>query len=419
MRLSRWLPIVLTAGLVLAASVRAEDPALEAYARGDYPAVVARITPEYEAGTASIQHRLLLVRAMLHLDTPDDARAVLQSVLDSDRENPEANHLTGQILLQGGQNEEALKYLKQAYRLKKDAATAAALGRCHYGLGDLAKAKPLLEEALAEDIRNPDNSLLLGRICLKRGLGALAERYLLAAEEAGMDTLDLRLRLGQAYLMQRKFTGPVLVRRLVPKPAGGDIVDGEVVLGAVHGSPDHYRVATRYCALYEGLRILARSPKHPEGLYLAARGWFAAGRPELGNGYRVELAKLEPGSRRVLELEIEWLIDNASLETLLASEAVKKAFSPAEIAKVHYRRGLRARAEGERKAALGALQKAERLAPTSGEVLRALAELTRAMGRRDAARGYYARLVELFPDAADIHELRNTLKVLREERGQS
>jgi hypothetical protein len=50
-------------------------------------------------------------------------------------------------------------------------------------------------------------------------------------------------------------------------------------------------------------------------------------------------------------------------------------------------------------------------------VLRALAELSVTMGRDKQARGYYARLVELFPDAPDIDELRNALQVLEEKTG--
>ena len=173
----------------------------------------------YKSGSAKIQEHLLLARAYLHLERSDDALGVLRAVLERDRENPEANSLTGQVLFKAGKNEDALGYLSDAYRLKQDAVTASTLGKCHYALGDPRKAKVYLEKALADDIRDPGNSFLLGEICLARGLGALAEKYFLMAEEAGMRSSDLYLLLGRAYLLQRKYVGPVLLRRLdAPAP---------------------------------------------------------------------------------------------------------------------------------------------------------------------------------------------------------
>ncbi|MHC4363752.1 MAG: tetratricopeptide repeat protein, partial [Planctomycetota bacterium] len=104
--------------------------------------------------------------------------------------------------------------MKQAWRLKHDSAAAGTLGACYYELGELTKAKTYLEKALSEDIRDPRNSFVLGKICLARGLGALAEQSFLKAEEAGMAGAELYLLLGRAYLLQRKYVGPILVRRL-------------------------------------------------------------------------------------------------------------------------------------------------------------------------------------------------------------
>ena len=61
------------------------------------------------------------------------------------------------------------------------------------------------------------------------------------------------------------------------------------------------------------------------------------------------------------------------------------------------------------------LKDAERRRPASEKVLRALAALSLSTGRGEQAAGYYARMVELFPDAEDIDEMRNTLKVLKEK----
>jgi tetratricopeptide (TPR) repeat protein len=399
------------------APARPPDKALEVYARGDHAGAAKLLEGAYKSGGASIQHRLLLGRCYLHLGRADDALAAIKSVLALDAENGEANSLAGRILLQRRQPKQALAYLEHAHRLKKTPATASMLGRCHYALGRATEAKALLQEALEQDIRDPANSFLLGRICLDRGLGALAERYFLAAREAGMDTPELDLLLGKAYLLQRKYVGPVLVRRITRKAEPGEVINGEVVIGQAPGREGMWRVASPYCALYEGLRLLNRSPENADGLYMAARGWAAAGRGDLAEQYERKLADAEPASRRVLELRIERLGGKAALEALLSAPAARQALGAEALSGWYYRHAARLRAAGKRAAALAALGEAEKLTPTSGKVLRALAGLCLATGRREEARGYYLRLVELFPDADDIDELRNTLTVLQ-EKGQ-
>ena len=261
--------VVVILSALAGAALAAPDAAIQSYARGDYEGAVEQLEPAYQAGEASIQQRLLLARAYVHLGRSEEGLVVLNSVLETDSENPEANNLKGQILHAAGKHEEALDYLKRAYELKQDAATASTLGQCYYAMGDYSKAKTFLEKALQEDIRNPDNSFLLGKICLDRGLGALAEKHLLAAQEAGMESLELHLLLGRAYLLQRKFTGPVLLRRIAADANPGDIVADHVVLGRLEGVPEHYRTCTRYSALYQGYRILQADRQHPDGLFMA------------------------------------------------------------------------------------------------------------------------------------------------------
>jgi tetratricopeptide (TPR) repeat protein len=391
------------------------DAALEKYARGDYAGAAALLEAPYKQGGSSIQLRLILARAYIHLDRAADALAVLKSIHADDKENGEANSLTGGILLQRRQNAEALEFLKTAHRLKKDATTASALGRCHYALGQFAKAKPLLEEAAAEDVRNPDNSLILGKICLARGLGNLAEKRLLSAQDAGLDSQELHLLLVQAYLMQHKYVGPIVVRSLSGEPKPGAILEGMMVLGPVPGVPGQYRLCQKLCGLYEGYQILRRDPRNAQGRYAVARGWFAAAELDEAARHLAELAAVEPDSRRVLDLRAGLLIarkDFAALKALLATPPAQKAFGPDGVAERYYQAGMALRSEGRRDEALALLAQAEKLQPTSGQVMRAMAGLHLAMGKRDDAKRYYARMIELFPDAGDIDELRNTLKSL-------
>ena len=413
--------LVMVLGVGLAAAAWADETeALKAYARGEYAAVVAMLEGPYGEGKAGIQERLILARAHLHLARGDEALAVLRSVLESDRENPEASALAGRILHEAGKHQEALPYLKDAHRLKQDAATAATLGKCHYALGDLPKAKALLAAALAEDIRDPSNALLLGKICLATGFGALAERYLLQAEEAGLESEELWLLLGRAYLAQKKEVGPIVTLRVPGGARPGQVVHGHIILGPAEDAPDRVRACTRYSALYEGCRLLERSPDHPDALHMAAAGWLAAGEPALARPHLDKLATLEPDSRRTADLWVRLLLaakDFGALERFVADAHQKKVLDDRTAAETYYQAALILRAEGKRPEAVRLLKKAEALHPTSSKVLRSLADLSLATGRPADAEGYYARMVELFPDAPDIDELRNALKVLQEKRG--
>jgi tetratricopeptide (TPR) repeat protein len=406
---------------VPSATLRAQPPdPVAVYARGDYAGVVKLLAARVrrDPNAASIQHRLILARAQLHLDRDEQALAVLRSVLATDRENPEANHLMGQTLLARGRHADALDYLEHAYRLKPTAANASALGKCHYALGHVVKAKPLLEQALKEDIRDPSNSFLLGRICLQRGLGALAERHLLAAQEAGMDTIQLHRLLGRAYMLQRKWAGPILLRRRSGAPEPGDVVNGHVVLGPVAGRPGHFRVATRYGALYEGLRLWQAKARGPEVARMIARGWLAAGEVERAEQMLKSLPDRADAEAERLAADVLIAAGRfGDLDGRLSAAPAAERLTPREIAGYYYRAGAALRAEGRRDEARTMLRKAEKLTPTSGKVLRALGGLALAAGDRRQARRYYARLVELQPDAPDADELRNTLRGLEDARG--
>ncbi len=422
----RWCSVT-GAALVLAAlaagtaaAAADETEALRTYARGDYEAVVKALERSYRAGEASIQERLILARAYLHLGRSPQALGVLRSVIETDAENPEANALTGRLLHEAGKHEEALDYLKKAHRLKQEAATASTLGKCYWALGRTTEAKTYLEKALAEDIRDPSNSFLLGRICLDRGFGALAEKHFLSAEEAGMDSAELRRLLGRAYLIQHKEVGPIVARRMLERPEPGDLVDGYVVLGPLQGEADRYRVCTRFSALYEGYQLLARQPANRDARHMLAAGWLAAGDADQARPHLEALAAGEPDSRRTLELLVRLHLatkDVEALDRVLAEARRKKRFDAREVADGYYRAAMVLRADGRRDEAIAYLAKAEKAWPTSAKVLRSLAELSLATGRPNDARGYYARLVELSPDTPDIDRLRNALNVLDEKTG--
>jgi len=409
------------------ATTRRVDPppvaeAVKVYARGEYAKAAKMLEPAYRAGKAGIQDRLILARAYLHLGRDRDALAVLKSVLKTDPENPEANGLTGRLVLKAGKPKEALEYLAHAYRLKPEAETAGALGRCHCELGHIAKAKTHLTAALAQDVRDPSHSFLLGRIHLQRGSGALAEKYLLTAQEAGLDSIELHRLLGRAYLLQHKVLGPVRAARLADGPKTGDVVDGLVVLGPAPDLAGRYLVATRFCALHEGLWLLRHDAADAEGLYMTAAGWFAAGDCDRAAKHlRTLMSRKKPKPPRCAwDLQARLLTatkEFGALQKLLADGKKAGAFDSRAVAGHLCRAAGVLRSQGQRDQAVAMLRKAEAEQPTAESVLRPLAALHEATGDHKAAASYYARLVELYPDAEDIDELSNTLKVLRERKG--
>ena len=120
---------------------------------------------------------------------------------------------------------------------------------------------------------------------------------------------------------------------------------------------------------------------------------------------------------RILEVSLDAIERSIALAQTIRDARAGNVFDDRRAADLYYRAALVLRAEGKRPQALDFLGKAQGLWPTSPKILRASAELSVVTGRKEDAREAYARLVELFPDARDIDELRNALKVLQEETG--
>ncbi len=396
------------------------DEAVELFARGDYGAVVKLLRPRWSKGSAQIQECILLARAYLHLGQVEGSLPVLQSVLVIDAENPDANSLTGWALHEQGRHRGAIPFLEQALRLKDDPVTASLLGRCHFLLGEFSRAKVYLQQALEKDIRDPINSLTLGKIHLERGAGARAQRYLLAAREAGLESAELHELLGRAYVLQEKYVGPVMVQQVAGRPEPGHIVGGRFVLAPVEGSPGEYMVCTQYCALYEGHLLLEKRPDSTEAMFMLASGWLAAGDAVRAEKFIQKQSQREGDSKRITSLRARMLLvsqDLDGLDSVLARASEKGVLGPDSLAEFYYQAALQLRARGEHGGAIAFLEKADEKRPMSVKVLRSLAELSQLAGRGKDARQYYARVVDLFPDAPDIDELRNRLRVLQEEEG--
>ncbi|MFN3167397.1 MAG: tetratricopeptide repeat protein [Phycisphaeraceae bacterium] len=425
MRLAHRLPLVCLLCVLagLQARGQAQDQAIELYARGEYQRVVDLIAAEPEGeppAEANIQTRMLLARSYHHLGRLTDAVTVLQGVLEDDQDNAEANLLVGRSLYQLERYEDAVGYLNTALRLKREPRIAGLLGLTWYELDDLDKAKDYLEQSLAEDVSDPVISRRLGEICLSRGQGNRAEKYLLLARDAGDDSPSLHRQLAKAYAIQHKTLGPVLVRRIAGNPKPGQRIDGLLVLRQIEGQPEHYQVCTPFCAMYEGVWLLEKNNDDAEALFIVATGWMSAGAYERAAGLIDRLANAEGESRRVRSLRADLALAKQDWEALrhaLAQGDQPAALETRDIVEYRYRAAMRLRSAGEYALAMKFLEEADAMDPTSAKVLRALVNLSRTTADRESAIAYYRRLIDLYPDSVDIDELRNALKQLEQQAG--
>jgi len=417
----QWLLLLCLSASTLPALGLENEQATKLYAQGDYQAVVERLAPEGEQpADASVQEQMLLARSYRYLDRLPEAVAVLRGVLEDDEDNAEANLLAGQSLYELNRHKEAVDYLESALRLKREAHIAGLLGLTWFALDDLPKAKPYLEQALAEDVSDPTISRCLGQIYLSRGQGNRAEKYLLLARDAGDDSSELHRQLARAYMIQHKTLGPVLVRRLTDKPEPGQVVDGLLVLRPIDGHPEHYQACTPYCAMYEGYWLLEKDRDDAEAIFVVASGWMSAGVHDLAGQFIARLAKAEGESQRVRRLRADLALathDWPALRKALTGGDDNTSLKPSQIVDYRYRAAMRLRSSGEYEPAVAFLKQADALDPTSAKVLRVLISLSRMTGDRDAAIGYTRRLIDLFPDSRDIDELRNALKQLEAQAG--
>jgi tetratricopeptide (TPR) repeat protein len=221
-------------------------------------------------------------------------------------------------------------------------------------------------------------------------------------------------------MMQMKYVGPVVVAALSEPAKVGGLAGDYVVLEKVAGEFHSYRLATRYSALYEGYRLAEADPGSADAHFMLASAWLAAGKKGLAAGHLKLLAAREKLTERALVLRANLALelgDWPALEATLADGAGAKVFGPREISDYYYKAGMKLRALASHAEAIAMLRKAEAQSPTSAPVLRSLATLCLATNRRDEARTYYARLVELFPDANDINDLRNIQRSLAEKNG--
>lgn len=172
--------------------------------------------------------------------------------------------------------------------------------------------------------------------------------------------------------------------------------------------------------MYEGLQLLKADKRDADGLYMVAAGWNAAG--DYGRAMRSlhAMPARDQAKQEASDMNAKLLVATNSLPELVkfVIEGKRKGtFDSRAVADYLCKAAAVLRSEGKSREAIAMLKRAEGEQPVAESVLRPLAGLYLAVGDEKHAAEYYARLVELLPDAEDIDELNNTLKVLREKTG--
>jgi tetratricopeptide (TPR) repeat protein len=391
------------------------DEVGEAYLKGDYNAVIELLDEKFSTGQTKIQERVILARSYLHTQNPEKAEEVLRSVLESDNENPEANALLGEILFEKQNYEEAIPLLQNALKRKDDPAVNSMLGQCYYHTGDSHQAVKYLKDALHKDPGNPVNGVLLGQIYLQRGYGLRAEQYLLKAVAAGQQGIDIERALGKAYLLQRKYTGPIVKRHIPEQKQPGNLLTDGMILKDLEEGKNMYLVASRYSSIFQGYQVLNLNPADLEALYMVCQGWLSFGDAQRAAEFLEQIKQQDASSKREALLEAKILLalqDFPALEQHLTRTAEQQLLTDKEITGWYFAIALALRSSGEKAQALTYLKKGEAFDPASGKIIRALAGLYRVLGNNDEARHYYSKYIELFPDAEDIDKMKNILNRL-------
>jgi choline-sulfatase len=159
-----------------------------------------------------IDEQNLLHTAMLASEDnrPQEARAALEKVLQTDPKSPTALQQLGQLELASKNYGKAANYLKRALEVRPtDAASAFSLGQALDVNGDLAGARDALEAALKLNPSQFAARLLLGQVELKLNHLSAAEDQLEAALLVEPKNVEAQTSLGAVLVVQKKFAEAV------------------------------------------------------------------------------------------------------------------------------------------------------------------------------------------------------------------
>ncbi|MEM7392574.1 MAG: tetratricopeptide repeat protein [Verrucomicrobiota bacterium] len=387
-------------GLGLAGPGWAEDPAAEAFLKGDLKQAERLLTKEIKQPRVRSSRFLLLGRVHFMQENWKKSRETLELLLQRDPENPRAHELYARTLFRLDHHNEALPYYRRAVREFDRSEIRLELAEVLIALGRTSEAIPPLKHVLQDKRVWPRAHLLLGRIRLAAGSGYWAGDHLWKAWKLGVRDPALHEDLARAFYLAGRVTGPLrLVGTMPDDEIGRRDADGMTLRPA--GSPNYvYRIEPD-TALYQIEEAMARNPT-PSGRWLAARLWLIAENPDRADEV---LKDADPKARDTLALRLRIALARGELKKMVP---LIRAFPPGqapsdeEVVGRLLEAALMAQVKGEFEPSLSFLRIADDRIPGRSDVLRLTVDLLIQLGREEEAREKMRLLRELHPDSPDI-----------------
>lgn len=369
----------------------------------------------------------LLILGYLKAAQFDRATAAAQQLLAKTPDSVDALVLLGVALASQGDQAGARQRFEQALALRPGTPAAATnLAALDLQAGNIERARDWYEQILRQDPKHAATLLNLARLEARQGNAAGYAQYLEAATEAAPDALEPRLLLARLQLQQREpLKALATLDSLREKnPDNPDLLralgDAQLAAGQTtnalwsfkklaerepRSAIPYYGLAATYAAdgnaagMRENLlRALALEPGHPLAASLVARLVGLARSPAEAHETMQALYQAQPDHPAVIDVQGQWALRQRQPEQALAlyREAQRRfpasSFWPLRLAETQW-------VTGDREGSFATLDAWLKTHPDDAEVRMALANNLLAVGRFDAARPHYEKVVTLAPNS--------------------
>jgi Tfp pilus assembly protein PilF len=324
----------------------------------------------------------------------DEARALIESVLEEDAEDGDALMRLASLKIDEGRLDEAVADLRAVVAGKPDAhAAKMLLGTAFERKGDLDYAESQMALAVNDSSFDPRMSNVFAKFLIRRGDIPRAEKILsdsLARHKNVVDNLKL---LAAVQLMQQNWRAAEETAKAIQKAAEGDSA-ADRILGAAYSGLKDYKSAIEVLSGAD-----AKAPLSTRPLALLVAAYVKDGRAEAAETRLRDIIARDPknyDARLLLVQTLGQMKRNADAEAeLKAAIAADPARGEAVESLYRYYRGTRRDAEARALA-----EDAVRRAPDNDGFKLLLADWRLVEGRKDDALAIYADVLSRSPGNA-------------------